>query len=68
MTGEMCRSYDSAFSLADLWSFIYTAQLPDDYLEQTLRAIRDTTPDDIRTLAQRYLRPESSFTVVAGKR
>jgi predicted Zn-dependent peptidase len=68
MTGEMCRSYDSAFSLADLWSFIYTAQLPDDYLEQTLRAIKDTTPDDIRTLAQRYLRPESSFTVVAGKR
>jgi predicted Zn-dependent peptidase len=66
MIGEMCRSYDSPFSLADLWAFVYASDLPDDYLERSLRAIEETTAEDIRTLAQRYLRPEEMYISVAG--
>lgn len=68
MIGEMCRSYDSPFSLADLWAFIHTAGLPDDYLERSLKAIEETTPEDILRLSRLYLRPEEMFTVVAGKK
>jgi predicted Zn-dependent peptidase len=67
MAGEMYRSYDSPFSLADLWSFVYTSGLPEDFLERSVAAIYQTTPADIMDLAQRYLKPEEMYTVVAGR-
>jgi predicted Zn-dependent peptidase len=68
MTGEMCRSYDSPFSLADLWIFTYTSGLDDDFLNRSVTAIEETTPEDILMLAQRHLRKEDMRTVVVGSR
>lgn len=68
MLGDMCRSYESAFSLSEAWIFTETSGLPDDFFERSLTAIRDTTAEKIRDLAQRYFCKETLIEVVAGKK
>ena len=68
MLGDMCRSYESAFSLSDAWIFIETSGLKNDFFEQTLRAIREVTSDELQVLAQRYFCKENLIAVVAGKK
>lgn len=68
MLGEMCRNYESSFSLADAWMFIKTSGVDDDYFSRSLQAIREVTPEEIRTLAERYLCKEKLKEVIAGKK
>ena len=68
MLGEMCRSYESPFSLADAWIFIATSGLPDDYFSRSLHAVNEITPAEIQELAQRYLCKETLKEVIAGKK
>ena len=55
MLGEMCRSYESPFSLSDAWIFIATSGLKDDYFARSLQAVNEITPAEIQDLARRYL-------------
>ena len=66
MTGEICRNYESSFSLADAYIFMHHLGLPLEHLEQTVEAIRTTDARRLQQLAQRYLRPEMLHTVVVG--
>ena len=59
MLGEMCRSYESPFSLSDAWIFIATSGLKDDYFARSLQAVNEITPAEIQDLAQRYLCKET---------
>ena len=68
MLGEMCRNYESPFSLADAWSFIYTSGLDDAYFSRSLQALNEVTPQEIQQLAQRYLCKETLKEVIAGKK
>ena len=68
MLGEMCRNYESPFSLADAWMFILTSGLDDDYFARSLQAVKEVTPEEIRELAGRYLCKESLKEVIAGKK
>lgn len=68
MLGEMCRSYESAFSLADAWMFVQTSGFGDTYFEDALNAIRDITPEEIRELAGRNLCKEKLKEAVSGKK
>ena len=68
MLGEMCRSYESPFSLSDAWIFIATSGLKDDYFARTLQAVNEITPAEIQDLAQRYLCKETLKEVIAGKK
>lgn len=68
MLGEMCRNYESPFSLADAWMFILTSGLDDDYFARSLQAMKEVTPEEIRELAGRYLCKESLKEVIAGKK
>ena len=68
MLGEMCRSYESPFSLSDAWIFIATSGLKDDYFARSLQAVNEITPAEIQDLAQRYLCKETLKEVVAGKK
>ncbi len=68
MLGEMCRSYESPFSLSDAWIFIATSGLPDDYFARSLHAVNEITPAEIQELAQRYLCKETLKEVIAGKK
>ncbi len=64
MIGEICRNYESAFSLSDAYIFMEHLGLPPTHLEQTINAIRTTDAPRLQQLAQRYLRPEMLHTVV----
>lgn len=68
MLGEMCRSYESPFSLSDAWIFITTSGLKDDYFARSLQAVNEITPAEIQDLAQRYLCKETLKEVIAGKK
>lgn len=68
MLGEMCRNYESPFSLADAWSFIYTSALDDAYFARSLQAIKEVSPVEIKELANRYLCKETLKEVIAGKK
>ena len=68
MLGEMCRSYESPFSLSDAWMFIQTAGLSEDYYERSLAAVNSVTSEELRNLARRYICKESLKEVVAGKK
>ena len=68
MLGEMCRNYESPFSLADAWMFILASGLDDDYFARSLQAVKEVTPEEIRELAGRYLCKESLKEVIAGKK
>lgn len=68
MLGEMCRNYESPFSLADAWMFIKTSGVGDDYFSRSLQAIKEVTAEEIRNLAERYLCKEKLKEAVAGKK
>ncbi|WP_321331260.1 pitrilysin family protein [uncultured Bacteroides sp.] len=68
MVGEMCRNYESPFSISDAWIFILTTGLADDYFSHSLQAIKEVTPQELRDLACRYLCKEKLKEVVAGKK
>lgn len=68
MLGEMCRNYESPFSLADAWMFIYTSRLDDAYFARSLQAVKEVTPEEIKELANRYLCKEKLKEVIAGKK
>lgn len=68
MLGEMCRSYESAFSLADAWIFVQTSGLQDSYFTEALNAVKTVNPLEIRELAGRYLCKENLKEVVSGKK
>ena len=64
MTGEICRNYESAFSLTDAYIFMEHLGLPQTHLERTIEAISTTDSCRLQQLAQRYLRPEMLHSVV----
>lgn len=68
MMGDLCRAYETAFSLPDAWIFLQTAGLPDDFHERTVQAIHDVTAEEIQCLAQQYFCKEKLIEVVAGKK
>lgn len=68
MLGDMCRSYESAFSLADAWIFTQVSGLADTYFADALQAVKEVTPQEIRELARRHLCKEKLKEVVCGKK
>lgn len=68
MLGDMCRSYESPFSLADAWIFVQTSGLQDSYFADALNAVKAVTPQEICELAQRHLCKENLKEVVSGKK
>lgn len=68
MLGEMCRNYESPFSLSDAWMFILTSDLDNTYFARSLEAVKEITPEEIRELARRYFCKETLKEVIAGKK
>ena len=68
MLGDMCRSYESAFSLADAWIFIHTSGFSDSYVKDAVDAVKSVTPEEIRELASRHLCKEKLKEAVSGKK
>ena len=68
MLGDMCRTYESPFSLSDAWMLVETSGLDCGFYERSIAAIRETTAEDILQLARKYFCKENLIEVVAGKK
>ena len=68
MLGEMCRSYESVFSLSDAWIFIHISGLDASYFSAMPEAIRTITSEELRHLARKYLCKENLKVVVCGEK
>ncbi|MCD8292321.1 MAG: insulinase family protein [Prevotellaceae bacterium] len=68
MLGDLCRSYESALSLADAWIWIQTSGFDAGHFSRNLDAIKSVTSEEIRALAGRYLCKENIKEVVSGKK
>lgn len=68
MLGDTCRSYESAFSLADSWIFVQVSKLQDTYFTDILDAIQEVTPEEIRDLAGKHMCKENLKEVISGKK
>ena len=66
MAGEMMRILDGPFGIADVTTENILCGFDNSHIQQNLERIRQTTPKELLTLAQRYLRTEDIVTVVAG--
>lgn len=66
MLGNICRSYEGAFSLAEAWIANDLSALGDEYFQYQVDSISRTTAEDICRLAQTYFQPERFVEVVAG--
>ena len=66
MAGEMMRILDGPFGIADVTTENILCGFDNSHIQQNLERIRQTTPEELQDLAQKYLRPEDLVTVVVG--
>jgi len=67
LLGELLRMFDGPFALADSFRSILEYGLNYDFFNKGIDTVKNITPEEILSLAQKYLN-EGSFTqVVAGK-
>jgi len=68
MYGDVIRSYEDSMSLSLGYMSLYCLGLPFSQVESMVETIRQVTPDDILSMAQKYLPLEGWNEVVAGKK
>lgn len=66
LIGELCRSYESAFSLSDAWIFQQTMGVGMQFNADAFEAIKTVTSEQLRELARRYLIPSEMKEAVCG--
>lgn len=67
MLGELLRNFDGPFSSSDIYRSLLEFDLDFSFYEDMTREIRSITPDQIQSLASKYLNPKDFYVVVAGK-
>lgn len=68
MNGSFARSLESPQTIARFALNIERYGLPKDYYSTYLTKLAAVTPDDILTVAQKYLRPENLYITVVGNK
>ncbi|MFI3277249.1 MAG: pitrilysin family protein [Rikenellaceae bacterium] len=68
MKGEIMRVLDGPFGVADVTIENILCGRDNDAIEENVRAIEAATPEDLMTLAQKYLDFDDLVTVVSGAR
>ena len=66
--GQFLRSVDGPYSLADKFKAIWEFDLGYDYFEKYFEAVKTITPEEIKSLANKYLRDEDLIELVVGKK
>ncbi len=65
--GHFLRSVDGPFSLADKFKSIWEFGLGYDYFDNYFNAVKTVTPNELRDLANKYLKQEDLIECVVGK-
>ncbi len=66
MMGELLRSFDGPFALAASFRAILEYNLDYNYYDNYVDSIKNTNPDGIKQLAEKYLHEDTMYQVVAG--
>ncbi|MEG1642737.1 MAG: hypothetical protein RR293_01135, partial [Bacteroidales bacterium] len=66
MLGELARTFDNRFTLADALITMIVNMLPFDYFDRKSEAVNDVSSTALLDIAQKNFHPETMFTVVAG--
>lgn len=66
MQGELARTFDNRFTMADALVTMIINMVPMDYFDRKADAVNNASPETLLEIARKYLRPEEMFTVVAG--
>ena len=66
MLGDLLRNLDSPFSISDNIKGLLENNLDLSFYTQMVQVINEITPESILNLAQKYLQPDSFYTVIAG--
>jgi len=66
LTGQIQRSVDGPFQIADQLRGLWIHDLDLNYLSDFMRLINSITPEEIRTLAGKHLDPSNMAVVAAG--
>ena len=66
MVGEMMRILDGPFGIADVTTENILCGFDNSHIQHNLDRIRRITPEELLSLAQRYLKDEDLTTVVVG--
>jgi zinc protease len=68
MTGSFARSLERPQTVANFAYNIEKYKLPKDYYETYLQKLNAITPEDVKAIAQRLLRPSNAYITVVGNR
>ena len=66
MTGDLAKTTDTPFTLADYYCATITNKIPDDYFRKQRETIDAITPYELQEMAKKYLDSEKMLTVIAG--
>lgn len=66
LMGGMLSQIDGPFNTIDLARSLTTELLPLSFFKEAMDTIREITPEEIRTLAQRYLQREEMWEILVG--
>ncbi|TNF42533.1 MAG: hypothetical protein EP313_00815 [Bacteroidetes bacterium] len=66
--GEVARSFDGPFTVADTLKGIIDYDAGSDYYTRFAETVRTITPGRIMEIFSRYFKPEEAFEIIAGSR
>jgi predicted Zn-dependent peptidase len=68
LLGKMLEDFDGPFARAQSFSSLYESGLDVSYFDRIIHAIKFTTSEELRELAQKYFDPSTMYTVIAGRK
>lgn len=68
LLGQMLRSIDGPFALADKFKAIWEFGLDYSYFDNYFKAVQTVTPQQIRDMANKYLQQDDLIECVVGKK
>lgn len=66
MLSDLVKSTENSFISADYTNTLITTNAPDKYFENQVNEIKNITPDKILKIANKYLKYDDFFIVIAG--
>lgn len=67
MLGDLLRSFDGAFQISSSYRSLIDFGLDHTYLQQAIETIQTITAEEIKLIANRYIKEENIIKTVAGK-
>lgn len=64
MMGSILGDMDGPFHIIAKWKNIILNNMPEDYFYESIKAIKETSAEELQALAQKYLQPERFYELV----